>query len=84
MKHLGYIIIEHCENYEQPLGLRTGKELPPGGLLEWTDGPRAVFQTRKAAWAAVERTDCYRRAFNRTDLPEKRFCKAVPLKLIQP
>ena len=83
MNHLGYIVIEKCEEYEQPLGLVQRAGLPPGGLLEWTDGPRAVFIRRKDAWSAVERTDCYRRAFARTDLPEKKFCKVVPLKLIE-
>lgn len=84
MKILGYLVIEHCEDYEQPLGLYFGKDVPKEGILTWTDGPRAVFEVRREARAAITRTDAYARAFGLKDLPEKKFCKVVPLTASKP
>jgi len=78
MKHLGYMVVDKCEDWEQPLGLNKGEGMPAAGILEWTDGPRAVFPDRKKALAAIARTDHYRQAFG-LQKPEKRFCKIIPL-----
>lgn len=88
MKRIGYMVIEHADDFEQPLGLMTGKHLPPGGVLIWTDGDRAVFPDRAAAKAAITRTDHYRLAFGDAfvdgvgHLPERRFLKVVPVSLV--
>lgn len=84
MKIIGYMIIDKAEEWEQPLGIEYSKSYPSEGLLVWTDGPRAVFPSRKAARKAIDRTDLYRRAFNSTSFPEKKFCKVVPLNPIAP
>lgn len=77
MKVDGYMVIETCEDYEQPLGLNREAGLPDGGLLIWTAAPRAIFDSRKTAQAAIDRTDHYRQAFGSTDLPERKLCKIV-------
>lgn len=78
----GFIVIEHAEEFEQPLGLETGKNLPAGGLLNWTDGTRAVFPDRKQAREAIKRTDHFRQAFNSTEYPKAKFCKIVPVLMV--
>ena len=81
MKH--YMVFEQCDDYEQALVLLQGEDIPPGGILSWADRPkrdaRAVFASRKEARAAIARTEHYRLAFGRHDLPEKRFCTVVPI-----
>ena len=79
----GFLVIDHAEDWEQPLGLNTSKGMPPGGVLEWTDGPRAIFPDRKTAREAINRTDHYRQAFSPDFWPNKKFCKIVPTVLIQ-
>lgn len=79
----GFLVIEHAEEFEQPLGLDTSKGKPPGGVLTWTDGPRVIFPDRKSAREAINRTDHYGKAFGPTLCPEKRFCKIVPVELIK-
>lgn len=74
---LGFMVIESCENYEQPLGLETGEGLPEGGVLRWTDGPRFLFPSRKEARAAITRTEHFRLAFGESGRPERKFCKVV-------
>lgn len=73
----GFIVVERCEDYEQILALVCGDPMPVGGVLVWPEGKykRAVFPDRKSARAAIERTMHYAKAFNRADLPEKRFCR---------
>lgn len=78
----GFIVIESAEDFEQPLGIETGKNLPDGGLLVWTDGARAIFPDRKSAREAITRTDHYRKAFDSTEYPESKFCKIVPIVMI--
>ena len=79
-KRLGYIVIEACEDFEQPLGLLTDVSFPEGGLLIWTDDQRFVFRSKAEARKAIDRTDHYRQAFNAdTDYPQKKFCKIVPV-----
>lgn len=82
----GFVVVESCDDYEQALVLRAGEGMPPGGILDWakrrsTDA-RAVFAERKAARAAIERTEHYRLAFGRTDLPDRKFCSVVPVALV--
>lgn len=82
----GFVVIESCENYEQILVLKQEKELPPGGILDWADrrdrDARAVFGTKSDARAAIERTEHYRLAYGRPDLPERKFCSVVPVRLV--
>lgn len=79
MKPSGFIVVEKCEEYEQPLGLKLGAGTPPGGVLEWTNGARAVFASRAAAKAAIDRNEHFRLAFGDSDRPEKKFCQIVPV-----
>lgn len=79
-----YMVFERAEEWEQALVLRTGKHLPDGGILDFPAGgkreePRATFESRSAARAAISRTDHYRLAFGFSVLPEKRFCFVVPV-----
>jgi hypothetical protein len=78
----GFIVIEKAEDFEQPLGLEHGKNIPAGGLLVWTDGARAVFPDRKSAREAINRTDHYQKAFDSTDYPVAIFCKIVPVVMV--
>lgn len=83
MKPSGYLVVESCEDYEQVLMLSTGKELPDGGILDWANDrmrtARTMFQTRADAVAAINRTEHYRLAFGRKNLPEKKLCSVVPV-----
>lgn len=82
-KRVGYMVFESCEDYEQGLTLRTGKHLPAEGILDWCDrkprDPVTLFPTRADANAAIIRTEHYRLAFERGDLPERKLCVVVPL-----
>lgn len=84
---IGFIVMETAEDYEQGLTLRTGPALPAAGILDWcARKPReavAVFADQAAARAAIVRTEHYRLAFGRTDLPEKQFCKVVPVARVE-
>lgn len=82
----GFAVVESCEDYEQTLVLRTGKELPPGGILDWAENrknePRAIFASRADARAAIARTEHYRLAYGRQDIPEQRLCCIVPMQSV--
>ncbi len=79
----GYLVMEHCEDWEQPLRIDERKDLPPGGILDWKGSKAAtVFRSRKGARAAIERTHHYARAFGLKDLPERAFCKIVPVQYV--
>ena len=82
----GFVVMESCEDYEQALVLRTGKGMPPGGILDWSERrgceARAVFATRRQARDAINRTEHYRLAYARTDLPERKLCNVVPVRLV--
>jgi hypothetical protein len=82
----GFAVVESCEDYEQTLVLRTGREMPTGGILDWADNrarePRAIFESRVAAREAIDRTEHYRLAFGRTDLPERKLCGVVPVQFV--
>jgi len=77
----GFIVIEVCDDYEQILALEVEDNLPDGGVLVWAEGnlKRTVFSERKDARSAIERTYHYAKAFNRTDLPIKAYCKIEPV-----
>lgn len=77
-KHAGYVVVEHCDDYEQILGLVIADGYPPGGVLDWTKGPRAMFPSRAEARAAIVRTDHYRLAFG-ARLPERKLCRIDPI-----
>lgn len=81
MKPSGYLVMERCEEYEQGLTLRREAQYPDGGILDWCErkDARAVFSDRASAAAAIRRTEHYRLAFSRSDLPEKKFCTVVPV-----
>ena len=76
---LGFIVVETCEDFEQPLRLCTGDDLPKAGLLNWMDEPRHrafLFRSRAEARSAILRTDHYRLAFG-TEYPKKQDCRIV-------
>lgn len=75
----GFVVFEYCEDFEQALALKEGKELPLGGILDWasTEYPVHLFPTHADARAAITRTDHYRLAYGYTQLPERKFCKVV-------
>jgi len=83
-KETGYMVFEASEDFEQGLGLLLGDTLPPGGILNWRERrqPAALFASRSAARAAITRTEHYRLAFGDQLLPERRFCKVVPVRLV--
>ncbi len=79
---IGYLVMERCEEWEQPLALERGPSLPPGGLLVWANrvsSSVALFETRGEAAAAIVRTEHYRLAYQSLRHPEKRFCVVVPV-----
>ena len=81
MKPIGYLVMERCEEWEQPLALEKGPTFPAGGLLVWAKNARepvALFDSRAAARAAITRTEHYRLAFGSIHHPEKKFCFIVP------
>lgn len=78
MKIIGYFVVDHCEDFEQPLAIRTSDKLPPGGVLDW-GAPVHLFPNRKSAKEAIARTDHYAKAFGKNDLPDKKFCKIIPV-----
>jgi len=73
----GYVVIESCENYEQILCLETGEGIPDNGILCWAgEGfERHIFPDRKQARGAINRTYHYAKAFEYTNMPEKKYCK---------
>lgn len=81
----GFAVMEHVEDWEQPLALVTGDGLPEDGVLDWRASkakPAAVFLSRSDARAAIQRTHHYAAAFSRSNLPEKRNCKVVTVETI--
>lgn len=82
----GFAVVETYEDYEQILVLLTDKALPPGGILDWADkrtrDPRAIFKSRREAREAINRTEHYRLAYGRADLPERQLCSVVPVQLV--
>lgn len=82
-KPIGYFVMESCEQYEQALGVRHDDKTPPGGILDWTDGAKALFSDKATARAAIERTEHFRLAWGLLagdgQLPEKKFCRIVPV-----
>jgi hypothetical protein len=86
MKPIGFLVMDTCEDWEQALCLRKNPDLPTGGILWWRDGANvngAIFRDRKSAREAIQRTEHYRLAFGRTDIPEKQFCKIVPVNFVE-
>lgn len=83
-KVIGYMVFEVSEDFEQALRLLRGDTLPADGILEWREGrqPAALFPTRGDARDAIERTEHYRLAFD-ANLPERKFCKIVPVAMAQ-
>lgn len=78
----GFIVVESADDFEQILALQKGKGLPRSGILDWRDdGAGAVFATRADARAAINRTEHYRLAYSEI-LPEKKFCRVVPVKFV--
>lgn len=79
---LGFVVFEACDDYEQSLRLVEGDRLPPGGILDWRgkNGDGAyLFADRNEARAAISRTEHYRLAWSSLSVPERRFCKIVPI-----
>ena len=69
-----YMVVEACEEWEQPLALRKGQGLPDKGILTW-GSPVCLFPSRKLAREAITRTEHYRLAFEEpNNYPDKKFC----------
>lgn len=81
---IGFVVIESCDDYEQVLTVIEGDGLPVGGILSWSDKrhERVVFAEREDAKQAIQRTEHYRLAFGRADLPDKQFCSIHPVRLV--
>ena len=81
----GFVVFEASEDFEQALRLLHGDALPAGGILDWREGrqPAALFPSRQAARDAITRTEHYRLAFGNNKLPERKFCKIVPVATTQ-
>jgi len=80
MKPTGYIVVDRCEDYEQMLILCKRDGQPKEGVLDWANKePRAIFASRADAQAAINRTEHYRLAFGCVNLPEKKYCRIVPV-----
>lgn len=79
----GFVVLETCTDYEQILCLEQGDHLPLAGLLTWPgEGfERHIFSVRSDARAAIERTHHYAKAFGFVNMPEKQYCKIVPVLL---
>lgn len=81
-----YLVMEYCEQYEQPLALVKRTDLPAGGLLCWVDrkNPAAMFQSHADARAAISRTEYYRLAFEDEgeEWPQKKFCKIISVRIV--
>lgn len=83
---VGFAVIESAENYEQVLSLVVRPELPPLGILEWSDNRdlRTVFLSRAEARAAIQRTTAYAKAFVKEEqLPQAKYCTIVPVRQVQ-
>lgn len=80
-KNKGYMVIEVCEDWELILCLQKHSHLPEEGLLYWPESgyPRQIFDTRKLAREAINRTDHYSKAFGLDTYPDKSMCKIVPV-----
>ncbi len=76
-----YLVVESCEDWEQPLRLVYGSTYPAAGLLDW-GRPAALFPDRATALAAIARTEHYRLAFGSTNLPERRWCQIRPAQVV--
>ena len=77
----GYLVVDTCEDWEQILCLETGDIYPDDGILCWPNEgfERHVFEDRKRARAAIDRTHHYALAFGYTNMPEKVNCKIKPV-----
>lgn len=77
VKPCGFLVIESSEDYEQILALDTSDGLPYGGILTWAQAGliRTLFSTRADAREAIKRTEHYRLAFGRADLPVRAYCR---------
>lgn len=70
-----YLVVETCEDWEQPLRLVRGPHYPAAGLLDWGE---------PAARAAIARTEHYRLAFGDLNLPERRWCQVRSAQVVTP
>lgn len=80
----GYVVLECADEFEQVLALDQAPAFPKHGILTWATDKlkRAVFETRPLARAAIERTEHYRLAFDRTDLPARAYCRIEPVRFV--
>jgi len=72
-----FIVCEVCEDWEQPLALDASEGLPDRGILTWRSASAphvALFETRRAARAAITRTRHYNLAFD-VDGVDARLCQ---------
>ena len=82
-----YIVVERAEEWEQPLGIRTGDRFPDRGVLDWlsVSGVKAIasFPTRALARAAINRTHHYAQAYGLRELPKKGCCDIRPVEEVE-
>lgn len=76
-KIIGYIVMEHCQDYEQALAIDHDPRYPPEGLLDWSDKAKTLFPSRRSARAAINRTHHFEKAFGDCRLPKRALCKIV-------
>lgn len=76
-----YLVVETCEDWEQPLRLVYAATYPAAGLLDW-GRPAALFPDRATALAAIARTEHYRLAFGSMNFPERRWCQIRPAQVV--
>lgn len=84
IKHqtIGYIVVDSCEEWEQPLTLEFGSDKPKEGVLAWrakSSDPAHVFELRAEARQALTRTDHWGAAF-KVQVPKNDNCKIIPLR----
>jgi hypothetical protein len=79
----GWMVVEASEDFEQALGLSTGPGMPVEGVLDWTDGEKAIFLSTKEAKAAIKRTELYRLALDTHQLPERKYCKVIRVEFVR-
>lgn len=72
----GYIVVESGNDFEQVLCLETGDDMPANGILCWPNEgfDRHVFESRKAARSAINRTYHYSVAFENRGMPDMKHC----------
>lgn len=82
MKIIGYVVCDECEDWSQPLTVRT--VVDGVQVLDWTVSAAeasAVFASRKAARRAIQKTGAWRVLSGSPDKwPNPKACVVRPLR----